>query len=279
MIRIYGFVGLTLVIISYIMGRFSIYDNPHLIFEIGYWLFFDSIDYHLSGTSMLHMIKKNKKLLFYIILIGAIIGAFFDLFGVVIADVWKYPEVIDILSGISLYVAWGVFLLMIYSSYRVFLAIVKKEFGIFGKKLAKKSTEKKIYSFMGIAGILLLIIPVFLKFIFGFPSYTYLFGLNLTGFWFILEYIEYKRHEKSLVKDILEGYWDPIVAIVIGSLITSLVWENMNLGVNAWVYQNLPLGSITIFGIPLAIILGWPALYVIYLSFYRAIFKGRDIVW
>lgn len=279
MIRIYGFVGLTLVIISYILGRFSIYDNPHLIFEIGYWLFFDSMDYHLSGNSMLHMIKKNKKLLFYLILMGAMIGAFFDLFGVILSNVWKYPEVIDILSGISLYVAWGVFLLMIYSSYMVFLAIVKKEFGIFGKKLVKKSTEKKIYSFMGIASILLLTIPTFSKFIFGFPSYTYLFGLNLIGFWMILEYIEYKRHEKSLLKDILEGYWNPLLAIVIGSLITSIVWENMNLGVNAWVYQNLPLGHISILGIPLAIILGWPALYIIYLSFYRAIFKGRDIVW
>lgn len=280
MFAVYGLIGLVMIIFSYFLGvGFGDIPFLHLSFEIGYWLFFDSIAYHLSGTSLLHRIWKRKRLLFYLIFLGALVGGAFDFYGVLLTRVWEYPVVTDIFGYVNLYVAWGFVLLMYYSSYRVFSIIIRKEFGRFGEKLVSKPNEKTVFSWVGILGSLLLIIPI-VAYLFpaNYPN-VLLFALSILGLWFISEYVEYQRHERSLLKDILEGYWNPVAAIIAGSVICSLVWEYLNIQTGSWMYKNLPLMSWEILGVPVLVIIGWPALYVIFLSFYRAVFKGRDRIW
>jgi len=280
MFAVYGLIGLVMIIFSYFLGvGFERIPFLHLSFEIGYWLFFDSIAFHLSGSSLLHRIWMRKRLLFYLIFVGALAGAAFDFYGVLLTRVWEYPVVTDIFGFVNLYVAWGVVLLMYYSSYRVFSIIIRKEFGEFGKKLISKPHEKLVFSWVGILGSLLLIIPI-VAYLFpaNYPNLI-LFASSLFGLWFISEYVEYKRHERSLLKDILEGYWNPLVAIIVGSVVCSLVWEFLNIKTGSWLYKNLPFMNLEVLGIPVLVVVGWPALYVIFLSFYRAFFKGRDRIW
>jgi hypothetical protein len=280
MFAVYGLIGLAMIIASYFLGiGFGHIPFLHMSFEIGYWLFFDSVAYHLSGTSLLHRIWKRKRLLFYLIFAGALLGAAFDFYGILITGMWEYPVVTDVPGIASLYVAWGITVLMYYSSYRVFSIIIKKEFGEFGKKLLSKPQEKTVFSWIGIAGSVLLIIPVIAYLFPGNYPNPALFASSLFGLWFLAEYVEYRRHERSLLKDILEGKWVPLAAVIAGSVICGLVWELLNVHTGSWLYKNIPFADFQILGIPIIIIIGWPALYVIFLSFYRAVFRGRDRIW
>ncbi|MBW2993632.1 hypothetical protein KY317_03605 [Candidatus Woesearchaeota archaeon] len=280
MFAIYGLVGLLLIILSYVFRINQGIQNPNLVFEIGYWLFFDALEFRLSGKSILHMVKQRKKFIFYAILIGALAGAVFDIFGVIISKQWSYPVVINFSEGVRLYLAWGIFLLMIYSSYRVFYILIKKLIGEFGKKLIKKSKERIMFKILGILGILIIIIPIIINLLFAFPKDVYVFGASIMGVWFVLEYVQYHHSKKTLIKDVVEGNWIPVFAIIIGALVTAIVWESMNLSVKAWTYKNFPFADIKILGIPIVIIIGWPALYIIFLSFFRALIKDRKIkIW
>jgi len=83
--------------------------------------------------------------------------------------------------------------------------------------------------------------------------------------------VEYKRrHEKSLLKD-FRGYWDPIIALIVGAIITGFIWEYLNRLRPVWGYINLPFIDIRIAGVPVVILLGWVLLFIVYLSFYRAV--------
>ncbi|MBI1978577.1 MAG: hypothetical protein HYS62_00780 [Candidatus Aenigmarchaeota archaeon] len=280
MFALYGLLGLTLIIFSYLFSRLTP-SAAHLnfLFALGYWLFFDAIDYSLSGTSILNKIKNNKILLFYLIISGALLGLVLDFYAILISKVWVYPTVTNLWSVIELYINWGLVLLIVYSSYRVWHYIIRKMFGMFGMELVGKSKEHIAFSLIGYTGILFLIIPFFLSLFYNVTSSVFSFGFAILGLWFISEFVEYTRKERSLIKDVIEGHWTPIISIIIGSIVTGITWELLNLPVKAWIYTNIPFSNLTLFGIPITIILGWPFLFVVYLSFYRAIFKGNDRVW
>tara|TARA_Y100000310_G_scaffold311958_2_gene358770 strand:+ start:238 stop:1011 length:774 start_codon:yes stop_codon:yes gene_type:complete len=249
-------------------------------FELGYWLFFDAIEMSLYGTSILQKIKNKWRLGLYLLFAGALIGLVLDFFGVYISKVWQYPVINTPFELLMLYIDWGLVILMVYSSYRVFLYLAKELVGRVGIKLASKRVEKRIYPVLGIISVILLIVPFVFQLFFSTESISIIsIGAVFLGLWFLAEYVEYQRMERSLLKDILDGYWTPLIAIVAGSVVLGLVWETMNLPVKAWIYTNIPLSNVQILGVPLLIIIGWPALFVIYLSSYRALFKGRDVIW
>lgn len=144
--------------------------------------------------------------------------------------------------------------------------------------LLHKDKEKLIFPIIGFMGLLAIIISLIL-FLFSSDLHQMPFALAVLGLWFICEFVEFKRLKKSLIKDTIEGDWKPFLAILIGSTVMALAWETMNLPLQAWVYINVPFSDITVWGVPLFIILGWPALFIVYLSFYRAFFKGRKLIW
>ena len=285
MFAVYGFIGLSLVFLAFVLNILGISlrvisINP--LFTIGYWLFFDAIDFKLNKKSILHKIKRRHSSFAYLILIGVFIGLFSDFLGTYVLNFWGWyyaglPLWLQVLSYIKgLFFGYGVPILMYYSIYRVFATVVKNEFGIFGIKFFPKNVEKVFFSLSGLLGLMFLLVSTF----------SYFLGLDLLvlgsaffGLFMFLEYVEYKRHERSLLKDIFEGRWNCILALILAGLITGFVWEFLNLFKPRWEYHNLPFESFAIAGIPISLLLAWVPFIAIYLSFYRAVFKGRDEIW
>ena len=191
-----------------------------------------------------------------------------------------FAEALGYLKSITF--GYGVPILMYYSIYRVILTLLSKKFGTLGVKLTSHKKEGMIFKALGVIGIVLFLVPLFISTFYAFENPILrglLFSFTLIGMWFILEFIEYSRHERSLLKDIFHGFWNPVLALVIGAVATGFVWEFLNLLKPSWIYKNYPLGEYALFGVPVVILLGWILLFVVYLSFYRAVFRGREDVW
>ena len=217
------------------------------------------------------------------LLAGILTGYVMEFFGRSVAGLWTIesaPNYIEIFPSILF--GYGLPIMMYYSCYRVFLSSIGKKTGQFGVKIAGKRMERWLMKDAGFAGATLIVIPVLLM-----PAIEYfdpiskgfVFAFTLLGMWFLLEYVEYKRHERTLLMDILEGKWLQPTAIAISAVVTGLVWEAANLLKPSWTYMNLPLMELQMAGVPLAVLVGWIPLYIIYLSFYRVIIKGRDKLW
>ncbi len=288
MFAIYGLIGLTLILLSFILNIFNLIPwkiiSVDPIFVIGYFLLFDALDFKLNKTSILHKIKNKHIILFYLVIIGILIGLFTDFYGIYIGDLWKwyylgYPLWLQILAYAGgLIFGYGLPILMYYSAYRVFLSIIKKEIK-FNKKTLSKKLEKKIFSKLGLLSVALIFLSIILMtFAFKFRDFT-IFAFSSLGLFFLLEYIEYTRHERSFLKDLFEGKWVAILSVIITAILTGFIWEFLNTLRPAWEYANFPFMYLTIAGVPLIILIIWIPFIIIYLSFYRVIFKGRDEVW
>lgn len=292
MVVVYGFVGLTLVMLAFLLNVLDVpaldpleFISTTMLFTTGYWLLFDSIDYKLNGTSILHKLRRHHTKFFYLILVGVFIGLVFDFFGAYISDLWEYPIKVDenvLIYSKAIVFGYGIPIMMYYSIYRVLLHLIRKKLGLFGIKLASHRKERRIFRLLGVSGIVMLLVPLLISTFVNLENPILrglLFSFTLVGLWFILESIEYHEHERSLLKDIFHGYWNPLMALTIGAVATGFVWEFLNLLKPSWTYKNYPLAEFSLFGVPVAILAGWILLFIVYLSFYRAVFRGREDVW
>ena len=296
MFRRYGFIGLALVLFAFIVSIFNLKNllifseiiTPTIFFTTGFWLFSDALDYYLNRSSILHRIMRKKKIFLYLVFTGVFIGLTFDFFGILVSQLWGWYYVGDsLLVSIfkysrGLFFGYGIPILMYYSFYRVILYFVKKEHPKrLGVKIVKRAKIKKMYNYLLFIGIIFIVAPLALipfKEMDRFLAFVS-FSLVLLGMWFVLEYVQHERKERTLLEDILSGYWRPLIGLAIAAVITGIIWEGLNVLAEGWTYQNLILQNVTIFGVPIQVILGWIPLYVVYLSFYRAIIKGNDKIW
>lgn len=295
MFRYYGLLGLSISVLALALTLLqSGYPKFILVSMniIGLWLFFDAIDFKLNRTSILHKIKKFHFLLFYILIISILISLVSEFFGAYIAGLWgdlyytdlaKLPFVKQILLFLrGMIIGYGGPFLLTLTLYRVILYFVKNEIPKLKISFDLKKDEKYIFSHIGLIGLIFLLAPLFL---FHFsqswdPLYRgLLFGFTLMGFWFLLEYVEYTKHESSLLKDILEFKWKYLIAVVITSILIAVIIEGFNLLNPAWEYKNIPFDQITILGIPIVIVFGWIPLVIIYLSFYRGFLRKKDVLF
>lgn len=295
MFKKYGLIGLSFVIIAFLLNLFELLPTypfglviPHYFLTIGFWLFLDSIDFMINKSSILHKIKKKHILFFYLFLTGIFIGIIFEFYGVFIADIWSsYFNLWPILKQIIHYpigiiVGYGIPVFMYISLFRISLTLLKKEFGEFGKKLISKNLENNIFRYLGIIGLIFLIVPLTL---YQFSLYWnpvmrgLLFGFFLLGLWFLLEHIEYRQHKQSFLKDLFEGDWRPLIGVIITATIISIVWENLDFIRPSWIYKNILFMNFKFLGLPVLLIPGWMLLILIYLSFFRIILKSKEKIW
>lgn len=275
---LYGFFGVLLVILSFLSWFISV-PKPlgllvvNVVFMVGYSLLLDSGIYLLQGHSLLHHPKRHIQILTHVLLLTLVGGVLFDIYGLWIAKIWVYPEVSTSLL-LFYWPFWGLVGLIVYLNYILFKIILRRQLGYRKKKEIVRSREKLLFNFFGLVGasglsagtVILLLrwqtpVPIWL-----------LFSIGISA-WFLFEFIEYERHETSLIKDILQGDWIPILAILGGSAVTSLIWEILNLPLQNWQYINWPYPNLNIADIPLMVFLTWPFIYILFLSFYRAVYK------
>ena len=88
MFRWYGLAGFTLIIASYIANFLRIDAFNTALFTTGFWLFFDSIDYSINKTSILHRMMKAHSMLPWLLAAGVFTGYVFEFFGRDISGLW-----------------------------------------------------------------------------------------------------------------------------------------------------------------------------------------------
>lgn len=269
----YGILGLFIISVSFILSwtmytwRFS-FIFPGL-FMSGYVLLFDAINYRLSGESFIYNFNKYKKFLLHLFLVGCALGVIFEIGGNVFGNLWSY-EVPTIFMNTFLIPSWGFLAMMCFESYLAVMNIFK------GWKEKKVKLKKRFYDTLGIIGALGIVYFTVRIYMF-FGEGNLFWDCVVAGFsvWFIMEYVEYRIHERSLLADIIGGYWKPMIVLLIVTYITAIVWETMNIPVGAWVYTNIPYSNIKLFGLPVLIYVMWPFIYIFYISFFR-IFLAKE---
>lgn len=257
------------------------------LFCIGITLVCDYFAEKISNRSLLQMILSNNKYKFNYFFIGLIGGLILEAYVSYFGGLWYYPFfetwnyiVIAILMG-----GFGAYFLAIISSYyfvKVLLDKINK-----GTKRINPNQNKYKFLFSGL-GILGLggLIYTFNEIAIG-TNYFQEFAFNINerkdpyisfetvliaflSVWFIFEAVEFFRHRNSILIDTLNGYFVPIIAILISSISLALYMELQNSYIDLWIYVNFPLENIRVLNLPLLMYLSWPLHYIGFISLYRA---------
>ena len=288
-------IGILLMIFSYfsyllpekLLGTYPVF-LLFLIFIIGMILICEVITMALKKKSLTKEIIKNKMNLVAFLIVSIIGALMIEMMANYSGKLWYYPKLNIYLYAILFVPLVTFYWLLIAESYLATKAVI--DYLVKGKKIitAPLSIEGFIFKFMGMSGMILLAGTIgfaLADYVWqGKPFFTpqdiYLvtnhYRINFStimliflGVWFTLEYLEYSRKKSSLMKDLLHGYFTPILAIIFGSLLTAILMETQNIPAQAWIYINWPFAYLRLFSLPLFVYLAWPLHYITFLSLFR----------
>lgn len=286
--------GLFLVLISFLVWlvpteyhSLTILASFFSIFGIGCIIFFDGLDYKLSGSSLL---INNKKLRFIKTfgLTAALAGFFLDLFVHIITKNYIYP-----------YFTTPIYLLLFIPGFMFYFLIIGESFfasksildRYFKRPLTKKIPQKLtnilhtillILGFIGIFYALFHYYNVYLeigKFTYStntpiaIEANLYITMVLAISLWLVIETIGYFLKRKMLLPLLFRGYSRPIFAMFLACIILAIPMEVWNIPLNLWIYTNVPFDHIQIFKVPIFVFLSWPFHYLPFLSLYLLVNK------
>lgn len=248
---------------------------PHIVFLIGTSIFFDAVHYIATGQSLMHELWSKKKSFFTFVAEGFTIEAILDFFGIFLFLTWTYPT-FERQHGFLLYLIFAPLgLLFLYESYTACLVLLRKGLRLKEKYDITKKQKGQYGNIIGSIGIILFIFSFLLLYYSSLnPWYVhYIIGFGCFG---ILEYIAWRREQETFLTHIMRLDMVPLVLVFFLSFTLGYGWEAMNAQMGSWVYTNLPAhASILTGGVPLIAVLQWPFLYILFLSFYSAVFRPR----
>lgn len=268
---IYGYLGISLVLIFwYLNWSLTGLRTQWGFFPLwlGYSLTVDALVFHRKGTSLL---KRSFKKYISLFLISAPTWWLFELLNEVTQN-WHY-------DGRQYFSDLQYFLLASLS----FSTVMPAVFGtaelagtfkwIKRIKINKKVEDEKSLSLKlfvgGIVSLLLVLI---------FPDYFfYLIWLSV---YLIIEPINYKLNNRTLISYTSQGNWKPIVSLAVGCLICGFFWEMWNYySYPQWKYHLQIANFLHVFEMPILGYLGYIPfsleLYAIY-NFVSGLFSKND---
>lgn len=260
--------GILIFITSIVWGlSFNRYES-FITMVIGYWLFFNGLNKILFKESLLTKFKPWQIL--KIIALGGLAGLVLDFF-MTLTHIIEYYTVNNIWIGFLLYLGWGISLLAMYESYVFFSRIINLKFGF---KFLPDQIIKCVLKHSAIIGSLLILI-VFVFFVHSSIPYWFVILLFL-GSWLIVEYFDHKQSKSGLLKTLLDGDWNPVLALLLAAILFSIAWEAMNAPMQHWAYVNLFWLEPRILGVPFIAFFGYFCWFVIFLTSYRVFFDSKD---
>lgn len=286
--------GLFLVVISFLVWLVpNEYHSLTLlafffsVFGIGCIIFFDGLDYKLSGSSLL---INNKKLSFIKTFgaTAALAGFLLDLFVHVITKNYIYP-----------YFSTPTYLLLFIPGFIFYFLIIGESFfackSILDRYLKRPMIRKIPRKFTRILHALLLLLGFFGVFYALFHYYNiyleigsfsystntpirieaniYITMILAMSLWLVIETIGYFLNKKMLLTFLFRGYYRPLIAVFLACIILAIPMEGWNIPLNLWIYTNIPFDHIQILKIPIFVFLSWPFHYLPFLSLYLLINK------
>ena len=213
---------------------------------LGYILTVDAIVYLRKGTSLF---THNKKKFISLFLISAPAWWLFELINWQTQN-WFY-------DGRQFFTNSEYALLATISFSTVIPAVFSTAELVSTFKWTEKFKLKKQYK-INRATLLKMILTgiIMLGLIMLFPKYFYY--LEWTALYFIIDPINYKLKNHSLLGYIEKGNWKPVIALSAGALICGFFWEMWNYNsYPKWIYNTPMVNFLHVFEMPLAGYIGY----------------------
>ncbi len=257
------------------------------IFCLGCILFFDGLDYKLSGSSLL-INNKNVNFLKTFGLASVLGGVILDLFANAIAKKYYYPLFTPPVYFLIFAPGFIFYFVVIAESYFACKSILDR---YMKRPLVKKGNPKLlkvvhililVLGFVGIAYslyyyhtfhseagdfVLSTMVRTSVK------TNIYVIMLLATSVWLIFEAIGFFLNKQMLITFLCRGYFRPLLATLLACVVLSIPMEIWNVPIDLWTYINVPLDHIQIFKVPLFVYLSWPFHYLPFLSLYLLVSK------
>lgn len=275
--RIYGLVGLATIIFAEISLFLKIQPFNSLFCPtvwLGYILLIDSIVYGLKKDSLLTRHTKKVPPAFMISIIFWIIFEIYNRY-LRFHDIggWTYSKNIGLLGIIAGIIAFSTILPAILETAELIRSLHLFD-RIKGPKM-KFLIKKDFLRSSIVLGGLFLIFPFFNL------SQIWTWTMIWTGFFFLLDSINYLNGQPSIFGQIRNGKWLIPLSLVFAGLVCGFLWEFWNWwAVYRWQYNlpNIPLASVKIFEMPILGYLGYIPfaleLYAMY-NFIRFLFRSK----
>jgi|GEM_PF-1615102 len=281
--RSLSIIGLALFLLA-----FAQFFTPHnLLFVFLFWncfiasiaLFSEALTLKYSSYSFLTVLWNDKRGLLRFIAVSILSGFLFDVFALWLSKLWVYPFFTPKIYYTILFIpGWTLYWLMILESFLGIKALLEK---YFGSKIVNNLKPNHFTGFVG--GIALFVLTLFLSnnlirskisvFEISQPiNYHINFWfiiLLFIAFLLIIEYLQNIKEKSSLLSTIFAGHYQNITAILLSSLLLSIVMEAINIPIGYWRYTNWPMSDLAILGLPLLTFAFWPLHYIAFLSLYN----------
>lgn len=296
--KFYGFIGAGLIALSFVHWYFPLthlgVGFAHFLFYLGNILFFDYLSYKFSGWSPLHARGQKIQLVSQLLLLGLLGGVVLELYAHWFGKLWYYPfwdypfYLLIFIPGFAFYFFY---LLETYLG-------VKAVFAHFFTHRHKRENFSKykmlftVLGLVGIGGLSATTVFLILRVTWGSSLTEFLSIVNRpfvqevsflpffilpVFFWFFLEYIEYERHETSMLSEMFEGNFIPVVAVFLSAWASAFLYEVFNIPGGLWRYANMPFREVTLFSVPVMVYLIWPFHYFPLFALYRILFKRETV--
>lgn len=276
-VAIIGAISTFIGIIGWIRIGTMAYVLMHLV---GLAIFLESVLLAYQIKPIPSSIRKYILNIIFLIILGIATGVFlFDITGLFIFHLWGYPIFSPVTNiwgyATRMSMGWGLYFLIFHQSYLLLYHLLHKRH----HHILLSSERRKLLAFIGPTGVVLMLFGAAFPSLMDSPALSGF--IMVAGTWFVLEGFEWPRKHRTLLLDLLSGNIRPLIAIVVGALLVGFLSEFANISstTQQWIYYNNPWENITIFNVPVFLLLSWSFMYIIFLSLENIFVRTETAIW
>jgi len=258
MLKGYGLAGLVTIVLAEVFLYFRVW--PFVSFFcplvwLGYILLVDSLVFNAKKSSLL---TRHPKKIVAMFVLSLAFWMLFEFYNEAVPG-WEYLNIgtIEVFSGL---IAFAAILPAIMETNDLLRSL--HIFDAF--KVPKMKVNKNLLRIFIVIGVVFLVLPFFI-------SSPWMWVLIWTGFFFLLDPINYLNGQKSIIYHVKRGNWSLPLSLLFAGFICGFLWEFWNYwAVTKWKYIiQIPLVEIKIFEMPLIGFLGFgPFAWELYDMYY-----------
>lgn len=261
-----GFIGLFLIIFSSILS-FDIFKHYTVFFVLGWMFLMAFINRLWFGKSDLVNLK-NKFFFTLLLLTGTIITLLIEFACFYLSAPWVYSfDFFDL--KFDFWFSIGAYIFLIPATFETYTLLLN-------------ITKTKTKHFFYFNRLFIFLLPLFL-FLMSLPliwQNSYYQGLPfpffIIGFFLISDFLSYSFTNNSIILNSLASL-KYFLVVILTTFLISIPIEYLNINQYVWKYIELPFLDITLFGVPLIILIGWVPLVGILINIYKFIlYFSRD---
>jgi hypothetical protein len=226
-----------------------------------------------GAPSLLRRVTSDARTLFRFLAAAAVAGVTMEFIAQWVGKLWVYPYWTPWFYWLVVLPGFAFYWTGIVESYLAVKAVLDRS--------VRPAAARTIHlgAWLGATGAVLLAASV-LRYVLWFRSHGWTFAptapvtaappfstvlLAFAGALLVAEWALHRRDLPSLLTGLARGYWVPVMAVLISSLILALFLETQNNVNHFWRYTHFPSPQVTFLGVQLSVWATWPLQYVTFL--------------